>query len=169
MTARLPPTLRTLARAFVILALPLLPLAAPPAAAQRQQPAASADAGDYQLTMPMLRKALPVLNAPGAKTECAQKKDEHRDMRTMSAALMQKFLDDCPPVRRAAAAQGISIFQLAQVYKAITQAGYRITEEEGAKVSGGTPRPLPPGALRDNVALVRQNEAELARLFRGSN
>jgi hypothetical protein len=36
--------------------------------------------------------------------------------------------------------------------------------EESAKASGGTAAPLSPGALRDNVALLRQHEAELKRL-----
>ena len=43
-------------------------------------------------------------------------------------------------------------------------AGYRMAEEESARVSGGTASRLPPGTLRDKVALLRQNEAELGRL-----
>jgi hypothetical protein len=39
-------------------------------------------------------------------------------------------------------------------------------EEKSAKATGGTAAPLPARVLRDNVALVRQNEAELERLTR---
>jgi hypothetical protein len=164
MLPRSPLTLRTVVQALVSLALPILPLAAGDADAQRQPSTASADAGDYRLTMPMLRKALPVLYAPGAKAECAESEEEYRDVRAMSVAEMEKLLDECPPIRRAAAAQGISLRELALVYKALTLAGYRMASEESAKVSGGTAAPLPPGALRDNVALLRDNDAELARL-----
>jgi hypothetical protein len=144
-----------------------LTLAAPGADAQGQS-SASADA-DYRLTMPVLRKALPVLYAPGAKTECTRSQEEFRDVRGMSAADMEKVLAQCEPIRTAAAAQEISIRELALVSKALTLTAHRMAEEESAKVSGGTAAPLPPGALRDNVALVRQNEAELGRLSgRGS-
>ena len=152
---------RTL-RALVYLVLPTLALAAHDAAAQRQT-SASADA-DYRLTMPVLRKALSALYAPGAQTECATSQAEFPDVRSMSVAEMEKLLQECRPIQDAAAAQSISIRELAQVYKALTLAGYRMADEESAKVSGGTAAPLPPGALRDNVALVRQNDAELGRL-----
>ena len=114
--------------------------------------------------MPVLRKALSALYAPGAQTECATSQAEFPDVRSMSVAEMEKLLQECRPIQDAAAAQSISIRELAQVYKALTLAGYRMADEESAKVSGGTAAPLPPGALRDNVALVLQNDAELGRL-----
>ena len=163
MHPRSPLMLRTIVRALVSLALPVLPLAACDADAQRQ-PSASAGAEDYRLTMPTLRKALPALYAPEAKTTCARPDEEFREVRAMSVAQMQKRLEECPPVQRAAAAQDISLHELALVSKAIMLASYRMAQEESAKASGGTAAPLPPGALRDNVALLRQNEAELARL-----
>jgi hypothetical protein len=163
MYPRSPLMLRTVLRALVSLALPVLPLAACDADAQRQA-SAPAGAEDYRLMMPTLRKALPVLYAPGAKTQCARPDEEFRDVRAMSLAEMEKRLEECPPVQRAAAAEGISFRELALVYKAIMLASYRMAEEEGAKARGGTAAPLPPGALRDNVALLRQNEAELGRL-----
>jgi hypothetical protein len=163
MHPRSPLMLRTIVRTLVSLALPVLPLAACDADAQRQA-SASAEAEHYRLTMPTLRKALPVLYAPGAKTQCARPDEEFRDVAAMSVAEMQKRLEECPPVQRAAAAQGVSLRELALVYKAIMLASYRMAEEEIAKASGGTAAPLPPGALRDNVALLRQNEAELGRL-----
>jgi hypothetical protein len=151
-----------LIRALVYLALPALPLASHGVEAQ-QQVSASADA-EYRLTMPVLRRALPVLYTPRAKTECAKSLEQFRDVRAMSVAEMEKLLSECPPIQKAAAAQGISSRELAQVSKALTSTAHRMAEEESAKASGGSAAPLPPGALRDNVALVRQNEAELGRL-----
>ena len=148
------------------LALVVLSLAACDADAQREPTPAGAAGDGYRLTMPVLRKALPVLHAPGARTECARKEEEYRDMCTMSAATMEKLLDQCLPVKWAAAAQNISVRELALVYRALMLAGYRLAEEESAKVSGGSAAPLPAGALRHNVALLRQNEAELGRLSR---
>ena len=161
-----PLTLRTVLRALVSLALPAL--VACDAGAQRQPSTASASAEDYRLTMPILRKALSVLNAPGADAECAKPEDGSGDMRSMSVAEMERRMAECPPVQRAAAAQGISLAELARAYKALTLAGYRMAEEESAKLSGGSAAPLPPGALRDNVALLRDNEAEIARLTNDS-
>jgi hypothetical protein len=114
--------------------------------------------------MPAVRTALSILYAGERDAECARTKEGMREVRAMSAAEMEGFLGQCPSVKRAAAAQGISVGELARVYKAITLASYRVAEEESAKLRGGTASPLPPGALRDNVALLRQNEAELARL-----
>ncbi len=84
----------------------------------------------------------------------------------MSVAQMEAELDGCAPVQRAAAAQGVTTRELAQVSKALLQVGHRMAEEESAKATGGTAAPLPSGALRENVATVRQNEAELGRLIK---
>ena len=84
----------------------------------------------------------------------------------MTVAQMQSELEGCAPVQRAAAAHGVTTRELALVSRALLQAGHRMAEEESAKATGGTAAPLPPGTLRDNVALVRQNEAELGRLIK---
>ncbi|HET7240589.1 MAG TPA: hypothetical protein VFI77_05490 [Gemmatimonadales bacterium] len=69
-------------------------------------------------------------------------------------------------MQRAAAAHGVTARELARVSKALLQARHRMAEEESAKATGGTVAPLPAGALRDNVALVRENEAEFGRLIK---
>lgn len=163
-----PLTIRIAARALACLALSGLPLAACDAGAQREPLAASTDGVDYRLTMPTLRKALPVLYAAGAEQECRRPGERDRDVRAMSLAEMEQRLEGCPPIQRGAAARDISVRELALVFKAIMLTSYRLAQEEGAKATGGTAPPLPPGALRDNVALWRQNEAELTRLARGS-
>ena len=82
----------------------------------------------------------------------------------MSVGEMQAEIERCAPIQRAAAAQGISSRELARVSKALMQAAMRMAEEDGAKATGGTPAPLADGALRDNVAFLRQNDAELRTL-----
>lgn len=165
MLNRSPLSLRTVAGLVVRLTFPALLLTACNADAQRPRSAAANEdwvtAENYRLTMPMLRKALTALYTPGARTECAE---ESGDPAAMSLAEMQALLDGCAPVRRAAAAQGISTREAALVWKALTVVSSRLATEEGAKASGKAAAPLPAGVLRDNVALVRQNEAELAKL-----
>jgi hypothetical protein len=156
--------IRIAAKALACLALSSLPLAACDAGAQRQSSAVSREGEDYRLTMPTLRKALPVLYTAGAEEECRQPGEEDRDVRSMSLAQMEQRLAGCPPIQRGASAQGISLQELALVFKAIMLTSYRMAQEESAKATGGTAPPLPPGALRDNVALWRDNEPEIARL-----
>jgi hypothetical protein len=139
-------------------------LTASGAAAQGRSSAAAAEGADYRLTMPILRKALPVLSGAEAEKGCRRPREEGRDVRSMSVAEMVTHLKGCPVARSAAADRGLSLRDLALVSKAIMLASYRMATEESAKVSGGTAAPLSPGALRDNVALLRQNEAELERL-----
>jgi hypothetical protein len=163
-----PLAIRIAAKALACLALSGLPLAACDAGAQRQPSAASTEAEDYRLTMPTLRKALPVLYTAEAEQECRRPGEQDRDVRAMSIAEMEQRLEGCPPIRRSAAARSISLRELALVFNAIMLTSYRLAQEEGAKAAGGAAPPLPPGAQRDNVALWRQNEAEIARLSGGS-
>ncbi len=90
--------------------------------------------------------------------------EEMSEVAAMSITEMEKRLDGCPVIRNGAAAQGISVRELALVSKAIVLASYRMAQEESAKAAGTTAPPLPPGALADNLAVMRQNEAGLARL-----
>jgi hypothetical protein len=164
MPPRSPYTLGTAVRALACLAFSGLPLAACNADAQRQPSAASAEVDDYRLTMPTLRKALPVLYAPEAQGKCRRPGEEAREMAAMSITELEKRLEACPVIRSGAAAQSISIRELALISKAIMLASYRWGQEESAKAAGRTAPQLPPGALADNVAVMRENEAELARL-----
>ena len=131
------------------------------AAAQQQAGTTS----DYRLTMPMLRKALPVLYAAG-KERCTQRQRSAQEIADMAIAQMEAELEGCAPIQRAAAAHGVGTRELAQVSKALLQAGHRMADEESAKATGGTAALLPAGALRDNVALLRQHEAELGRIIK---
>lgn len=130
------------------------------AAAQHGTEAASV----YRLSMPMLRKALPLLSAAG-KERCTGRQRTPQEIAEMTIARMEAEIEGCAPVKRAVAARGVTPRELAQVSKALLQVGHRMAEEESAKATGGAAAPLPPGALADDVALVRQNEAELGRLI----
>ena len=167
MHSRLRLALRAFGPAIAFVALFLVLLDAPQVTAQ-SRPLPAANPGEFRLTMPLLRKALPILHAPGAEKECHKPGEEYRDLLAMSLAQMEQRIADCPPIRKAAAAQKASLGELALTYKALLLASYRIAEEESAKARGGTAAPLPAGALRDNVALMRANDAELARLSKAS-
>jgi hypothetical protein len=156
MQTRLPDPGR-LARHLVVLALAALVLAA-------REVQAQGEGDNYRLSLPVLRKALPILYLPEAKTACDQHEAEYRDVRSMTVARMQELLDQCAPLKRAAAAQGLTTHELALVSKALTLAAYRMADEESAKLSDGNAAPLPAGALHDNVALLRANDAELRKL-----
>ena len=116
---------RIAAKALACLALSGLPVAACDAGAQRQPSASSTEAEDYRLTMPTLRRALPVLYAAEAENECRRPGEEGRDVRAMSIAEMEQRLEGCPPIRRGAAARGISLRELALVFNEIGRASCR--------------------------------------------
>lgn len=168
MHPRLPLTRRAFGPAIAFVALLLVLLDAPQVIAQSPPLPAAADPGEFRLTMPLLRKALPILHAPGAEKECDKPGEEYRDLLAMSLAQMERRIADCPPIRKAAAAQKASLRELALTYKALLIASYRIAEEESAKARRSSAAPLPAGAVRENVALMRANDAELARLSKAS-
>ena len=168
MHPRLPLTLRAFGATIAFVAVLFVLLDVTEVIAQSRPLPSTADPGEFRLTMPLLRKALPILHAPGAEEECHQAGEESRDLLAMSLAQVEQRMAECPPIRKAAAAQKASLRELALTYKTLLIASYRIAEEEIAKARGGTAAPLPPGAVRDNVALLRANDAEVARLSEGS-
>ena len=119
----------------------------------------------YRLTMPVLRKVLPALYHPEARA-CEKGKNEHRDPSRMSLAEMTARLEECAPVRNAVRQSGLSAREAALTLAALLRASRRSADEESARATGGQAPPLAPGPLRDNVQLIRDNEAELGRLTR---
>ncbi|MEP6689440.1 MAG: hypothetical protein ABJC36_13910 [Gemmatimonadales bacterium] len=130
-----------------------------------------ADAGvgrDYRLTMPTLRQVLPALFNPETQKACTARSGEPRNPQAMTLAQLTAKIERCAPMRSALARSGASTREAALTLAAMVRAGRRMTEEESAKVSGGTVAPLPDGALKDNVALLRRHEAELKQLTPGA-
>jgi hypothetical protein len=167
MPPRSPLTQQALVPAIAGLTLLLALLGASEVSAQ-SRPLPATDPGEFRLTMPLLRKALPILHASGAEKECHRPGEEYRDLLAMSLVQVEQRIGACPPIRAAAAAGQASLRELALTYKALLLASYTIADEEIAKARGSTAAPLRPGALRDNVALLRANEAEIARLSNAS-
>jgi hypothetical protein len=131
---------------------------------QAGHPSGPPGAEGYRLTLKALRAVMPALQGP-AQSQCERREDK-RDPFAMTLAEMTAMLERCAPVRGELRKADVSSAEAAKVLGAFLYAGRRITEEESALALGQSAPPLPPGALKDNVALLRQNEAELRRLTR---
>jgi hypothetical protein len=144
-------------RLALALGLGLLPssMLAPNAAAQGRSPADTKIIEGYQLTMPMLRKVLPALSAPGAPS-CPR---DQRDPRALSIAEMAQMIERCPPMVQALRRAGVPSREAAIV----TASLYRTAE--AVALRNGDARAVAPGPLRDNALLMQRNDAELKRLM----
>ena len=109
----------------------------------------------YRLTMPVLRKVLPALSAPGAQN-CPR--DGSRDPHTMSIADMVRMLERCAPVVDALKRAGVPTRDGVIVFAALLR-----TAKEVALQSGNASA-IAPGVLRDNALLVERNDPEIKRL-----
>ena len=109
----------------------------------------------YRLTMPVLRKVLPALSAPGAQN-CPR--DGSRDPHTMSIADMVKMLERCSPVIDALRRAGVPTRDGVIAFASLLR-----TAKEVALHSGNASA-IAPGVLRDNALLVERNDPEIKRL-----
>ena len=128
---------------------------AAPLAAQGRSPEDTRAIDAYRLTMPVLRKVLPALYAPGAQS-CERRKD--RDPHTLSLAEMTRSIERCAPVLQALGRACVRPAEAALVFASLLRTGQQVA------IQGGSARALKPGALRDNALLLEQNDAELSRL-----
>ncbi|HYC33429.1 MAG TPA: hypothetical protein VEB59_14170 [Gemmatimonadales bacterium] len=133
-----------------------------PSAAQAGYPSGPPGAERYRLTLAALRRVLPVLRSPGQ--EQCEKREEKRDPFAMTLAEMTATIERCGPIQGPMAKAGVSSREAATVLFGFMYAARRITLEESALAMGNSAPPLPAGPLKDNVALLRENEAELRRL-----
>jgi hypothetical protein len=127
---------------------------APVATAQGRSPADARIIDGYRLTMPMLRKVLPALSAPGAQS-CPR---DTRDPRTLSLAEMAQMIDRCAPMTQALRRAGVPSREAALVMASL----YRTAE--AVALRSGDATAVDPGPLRDNALLMQQNDTELKRL-----
>ena len=126
-----------------------------PAPAQVRSVAESKAIDSYRLTMPMLRKVLPALYAPGAQS-CPRAKD--RDPNSLSIAEMTRSLERCAPVIQALERGGMPAREAAIVLGSLLRTGQRVA------MQGGRASALPPGVARDNAVLLEQNDPEIRKL-----
>ena len=138
----------------IALALLASPVIAPIASAQGRSPADARLVESHRLTMPMLRKVLPALYAPGAQS-CPR---DQRDPRTLSLAEMAQLIERCAPMvqalRRAGVPSGEAALVMASLYRTA----------EAVAIRRGDASAVDPGPLRDNALLMQQNDAEIKRL-----
>lgn len=129
-------------------------LIAPVATAQGRSPADARIIDGYRLTMPMLRKVLPALYAPGAQS-CPR---DTRDPRTLGIAEMAQMIDRCAPMAQALRRAGVPAREGALVMASL----YRTAE--AVAIRRGDANAVDQGPLRDNALLMQQNDAEIKRL-----
>lgn len=127
---------------------------APAAAAQGRPPADARIVESHRLTMPMLRKVLPALYAPGAQS-CPR---DTRDPRTLSLAEMAQMIERCAPMAQALRRAGVPSREAALVMASL----YRTAE--AVAIRRGDAGAVDPGPLRDNALLLQQNDPEIKRL-----
>ena len=131
--------------------------AAPAAPAQARSPADARIIDGYRLTMPVLRKVLPALYAPGAQG-CPR--DRTRDPHTMSIADMVAMLERCAPVVQSLQRAGVPVRDGAIVFASLLRTAREVALKSGKAAD------IAPGVLRDNALLLQQNDPELKRLTR---
>ena len=145
---------RRLALAFG-LALLSSAMLAPAAAAQGRSPADKRIVESHRLTMPMLRKVLPALSAPGSAS-CPR---DRRDPRTLSLAEMTQMIERCAPMaqalRRAAVPPREAALVMASLYRTA----------EAVAIRRGDVNAVDQGPLRDNALLMQEHDAEIKRLM----
>ena len=136
------------------LALIMSPIAARTGLAQGRSPADTRLVESHRLTMPMLRKVLPALYAPGAQS-CPR---DTRDPRTLSLAEMAQMIDRCEPMAQALRRAGVPSREAALVMASL----YRTAE--AVAIRRGDVHAVDQGPLRDNALLMQQNDPEIKRL-----
>jgi hypothetical protein len=139
------------------LALVTTSMTAPGAMAQGRSPADARIIDGYRLTMPVLRKVLPALYAPGAGS-CPR--DRNRDPHAMNIADMMQMLERCAPVAQALRRAGVPARDGAIVFASLLRTAKAVALQSG-KASA-----VAPGVLRDNALLLEQNDSEIKRLTR---
>jgi hypothetical protein len=142
-------------RFAVLLALAMAPALASSGAAQGRSAEDTKTIESYRLTMPKLRKALPAMYTPGARS-CEVSR--HSDPSSLSLAEMTRMLDACSPVATSLEQAGISPREAAIIYAALVTVSRRLAGY-GGKVSA-----LPPGVVRDNALMLEQNDPEIRKL-----
>lgn len=129
-------------------------LIAPVATAQGRSPADARIIDGYRLTMPMLRKVLPALYAPGAQS-CPR---DTRDPRTLGIAEMAQMIDRCAPMAQALRRAGVPAREGALVMASLYRTAAAVA------IRRGDANAVDQGPLRDNALLMQQNDAEIKRL-----
>jgi hypothetical protein len=149
--------LRPLGAAVLALTLTGAPRLTSTAAAQGRNVEDTRAIDSYRLTMPVLRKVLPALYAPGAQS-CPRVKD--RDPNSLSIAEMTQSLQRCTPVMHALARAGVPAREAAVVFASLLRTGRQVAMQRGRASA------LPPGVARDNALLLEQNDPEIRKLTR---
>jgi hypothetical protein len=110
----------------------------------------------YRLTMPMLRKSLPVLSGATARS-C--ERPSQRDPMKLSLAEMTRTLEACPTLAQSLRTAGVQPREAAILSAALLHVSRQVALRNG-KVSE-----LAPGVVRDNGLLLEKNDPEIRKLI----
>ncbi len=141
--------------AALILALAMAPVLASPGAAQGRSADDAGTIGNYRLTMAMLRKVLPAMSAPGARS-CETSPTS--DPGSLSIAEMTRRLEACSPLAKSLKQAGVELREAAVIYAALLNVSQQVARR------GGKAAELPPGVVRDNALLLERNDPEIRKL-----
>ena len=141
--------------AALALAFAAAPVVASPSAAQGRSAEDTRTIESYRVTMPMLRKVLPAMYAPGAQ-RCEQ--PPHRDPMSLSLAEMTRTLEACSPVLTSLREAAVRPRDAAILYAALLNVSRHVA------LQGGKASALPPGVVRDNALLLEQHDSEIRQL-----
>lgn len=144
---------RAAAFGLVLLAAPVMTSAG---AAQGRSAEDTRTIEGYLLTMPMLRKALPAMYQPGARS-CQPSR--RSDPATQSLAQMTRTLEACSAVAESLERAGVQPHEAAVVFAALLNVSQQVARR------GGKASALPPGVVRDNALLLEQHDPEFRKLL----
>ena len=108
----------------------------------------------YRLTMSVLQRVLPALQA--APPSCRPR--EQRDPHTLSIAEMTRTLEQCGPVMQVLQKEGVSARDAAIVSASM------LSTAKAMSVHDGKASAVPAGPLHDNAVPLETNDAELRRI-----
>jgi NAD(P)-dependent dehydrogenase (short-subunit alcohol dehydrogenase family) len=137
-----------------------LVIAGSPAGAQG--PATLKAIGEYRLTMPTLRKLIAAGKAVNAAPDAAAI-NAALGRPAMSIEDVTGTIDRYPAAKQAVSASGLSAKEFATAYLAYFHTVRHLADAEMRKAQGQTVGP-PAHVRPDNVQLIKDNQAELARL-----
>jgi hypothetical protein len=127
-----------------------------------QGPATLRAIGEYRLTMPTLRKLIAAGKAVSSGPD-ASAINAAMGGPAMSIEDLIGVIDRYPALKQAVSASGLSAREFATSYLAYMYTARYLADAEMRKAQGQTISP-PAHVRPDNVQLVRDNQAELARL-----
>lgn len=151
-------SLRSLACLALLFSPPLL------SRASAQGPETLRTLSEYRLTMPVVRKVMQVGREVENGPEGKQVGEATQNITNMSIEQVVALSDRFPTLKKAVASSGLSAKEFATAQLSLQWAYRYLAVSEMEKATGKPAHGPPAHVPKENVELVRSNEAEIARL-----